>query len=599
MRRVRRILPPPCLLAGIAVCAAAVASPVTAAFRSPVDVVTLAAGLVATANAASGSVSLVDVAGRRVIAEAPVGRRPAALAARGPTQLLVTTLEAGDLVLLDADASGLREAGRLRLGYEPHGLVVTPDGGTAYVVLSATGEIAVVDLETLQQTGSIPVGRLPRQLALSPDAATLAVTCSGSAELVLVDRATATVRSRQRFKGLNLGQPAFTADGAEILFPWTYDGGSHPSPGNIRLGWVTGSRLGRLTIAEGEETLAGLTLDVAGRAVGDVSGLVVVDDGGTVLVTAGGTHELLRFTTGDLPWTQISGTEVMDRGLAADESRFRRLVVGGRPLGIAVAGGTAVVANALRDEVQCVDLASFTLSAAIPLAAGEEHTAEELLVRSGEEIFFDAGRSLDQWYSCHTCHFEGGGNTVTMDTLNDGSTGSYKTVLPLWRLAETGPWTWHGWQEDLRASLHKSLVETMRGPEPSAADVVALEAYLARLEPPPSPFREPDGGLSPAAERGRALFASSRANCLACHTGDRFTSPEVFDVGLIRPADRYPGFSPPTLQAAFRKTLFLHNGRARSLRDVLTGLHAPDKVSGTPPLSDAEIDDLVAYLMSL
>ena len=172
-------------------------------------------------------------------------------------------------------------------------------------------------------------------------------------------------------------------------------------------------------------------------------------------------------------------------------------------------------------------------------------------------------------------------------------------MLPLYGVAETGPWTWHGWQHDFDASLAKSLVDTMQGPEPSAEDVQALAAYLRRLEPPPSPYREPDGSLSAAAERGQRLFASERAGCTECHTDSRFTSDGLYDVGLARSSDRYEGFSPPSLLGLHRKTRFLHTGKAKSLDEVLMKYHAPDQVLGLERLAEAEVADLVAYLRSL
>jgi cytochrome c peroxidase len=433
-----------------------------------------------------------------------------------------------------------------------------------------------------------------------------------------------------------------------VFFAWTYDAGSHPSPGNIRRGWVTGSRLGRLDLggtagdqaagdaagAAAEGTLRGLTLDVSGQAVGDVAGLAIVEGEGAtadgagpgrrILITAGGTHELVWLRDADadrgdeaagasdrpLPYTQISGSEVMDRGLAVDRGRFRRVELGGRPLGIRIAADArrAFVANYLLDAVQEVDLNTLEIVRTIELNGGpgggavgdvalDAHAAA--LVRRGEAIFLDARRSLDQWYSCHTCHFEGGGNTVTMDTLNDGSSGTHKTVLPLYRLADTGPWTWHGWQTDLEASLEKSLVETMQGPAPTAEDVEAMAAYLSALEPPPNPFREAADTGSVEVARGRDLFHSARAGCSDCHGGPLFTSDAVYDVGLGKPDDRYRGHSAPALAGVSRKTLFLHHGRAKSLEQVLTGLHSPERAAGLEPLSADEVRDLVAYLRTL
>jgi cytochrome c peroxidase len=201
--------------------------------------------------------------------------------------------------------------------------------------------------------------------------------------------------------------------------------------------------------------------------------------------------------------------------------------------------------------------------------------------------------------SCHSCHQEAGSNSRPMDTLNDGTNMTFKTVLPLHNITHTKPWTWHGWQEDLNSAMHKSMTSTMLGPEPSAEDVKALIAYLEDVKLPPNPFREKDGSLSPAAERGKQVFASSKAGCASCHSGPFFTDGKVHDVGLGSENDHYEGFNTPSLLGVYRRVRLLHHGRARSLEDLLTGLHAPSQVAGEGELTETELSDLVAYLKSL
>jgi mono/diheme cytochrome c family protein len=225
--------------------------------------------------------------------------------------------------------------------------------------------------------------------------------------------------------------------------------------------------------------------------------------------------------------------------------------------------------------------------------------AEPSQVRRGEAIFFDGKRSLDQWYSCHSCHYDGGSNADVIDTLNDGTRNTFKTVLPLYNLDKTAPWTWHGWQQDLEAAMRKSLTETMLGREPTDDDVAALTAYMAALEPPPNPFRGPDGEISEAAQRGKLVFESETAGCVNCHNGPYFTDGEVHDVGLSSRGDRYSGFNTPSLVGVYAKVRLLHDGRARSLDDVLTGDHDPAKVTGLGKLTDDERRDLIEYLKTL
>ena len=77
--------------------------------------------------------------------------------------------------------------------------------------------------------------------------------------------------------------------------------------------------------------------------------------------------------------------------------------------------------------MQVVDLEERQVTRTIELG-GPVQTS---LARRGEAIFYDGQRSLDQWYSCHSCHYEGGTNATVMDTLNDGSNDTFKTVLSL------------------------------------------------------------------------------------------------------------------------------------------------------------------------
>ena len=215
------------------------------------------------------------------------------------------------------------------------------------------------------------------------------------------------------------------------------------------------------------------------------------------------------------------------------------------------------------------------------------------------EIFYDGRRSLDQWYSCHSCHQDGGVNSKTMDTLNDGTELTNKTVLPLYYVDQTAPWTWHGWQTDLRDSVQRSFTSTMKGRPISEDEVEDVLAYLKTLEPPPNPFREADGSLTEAAQRGKAVFEGPKAACADCHSGPLFTDGEVHDLGLGAENDRYTGFNTPSLRGAYRKIRYLHDGRAKSLESVLTGAHAPEKVAGTGELSTQELQDLIEYIKSL
>jgi hypothetical protein len=256
---------------------------------------------------------------------------------------------------------------------------------------------------------------------------------------------------------------------------------------------------------------------------------------------------------------------------------------------------TVYVANYLTNNIQQIDLQSRGVTREIPLGG----PAEPSLARRGEAIFYDAGRSLDQWYSCHTCHYEGGGNSVRMDTLNDGSTFTPKTVLPLFRLPETAPWTWHGWQTDLRGAMKKSLTETMLGPAPNEEDVDALLAFFAQAAPPTNPHRKPGWTFPCGAARASNLHGRQGQLRGVPQRSElhRWRSPRCR--ARIAKTDRYPGYSTPSLRDVYSRVLLFHDARSTTLREALAGPHSPEKVAGQAPLTDDELSDLVEYLLTL
>ena len=302
------------------------------------------------------------------------------------------------------------------------------------------------------------------------------------------------------------------------------------------------------------------------------------------------------FRAAGLPLKDFGGTDHIEPSLLADQDRFFRVPLGGRPMGLRVSPDDrrAYVANYLENSVQVVDLAERRVTRAISLGG----PAQPSLARRGEAIFYDGRRSLDQWYSCHSCHYEGGTNSVVMDTLNDGSEQTFKTVPPLYHLADTGPWTWHGWQNDLTAAMEKSLTDTMLGPRPTAEDAAALIEFFKSLEPPPNPYRRGTVRcLPPPSGAGKSLKA--KRPVAACHSGPHFTDGQIHDVGTNGKSDRYQGYNTPSLLGVYGKVLLMHDGRCTSLDELLTGPHNPQRVTGQGELTDPQREDLIAYLKSL
>jgi len=567
-------------------------NPMPATDRSPVDLVLIPDGKhFITVNQTSDTISLVRLVDGKVLSEVGCGRRPTNLALTPDGKsVIVSASYAGEVVAFAIDADKLNRQKSVSLGFEPRGMAVTSDGKRVFVALSTGGCIVELSFPELKEIRRIDVGRWPREIALSPDGSKLAVGVNGEQGVSIIDTNSGTKLFHEEFVALNLGQMQIDRKGDYVYFPWVIYRQMPITTSNIRQGWVLGSRIARLKLDE-QSAREALTLDPQGKAVSDPTGLALSNDEQHLYVTAAGTHELLIYRLSDLPLQDYGNPDHIPPELLKDPDRFDRIPLGGRPMRIRVGpDGLVYIANYLLNAVQVIDPIAKKIVRTIELGG----PAEPTLVRQGESLFYDAKRSLDQWYSCHTCHFEGHTNAVVMDTKNDGRFGNFKTVLSLRNVTHTGPWTWHGWQTSLEQSVRKSLSDSMLGPYSNDDDVNAIVAYLGTLTPPPNPHAKTD-----TVKRGEAVFRSEKAGCARCHSGPYFTDGKIHTTGIEEKGDVYKGYNTPSLIGVYDRPLLLHDGRARSLKDVLTKHHNPDHLVGQGELTADELADLIAYLNSL
>ncbi len=574
--------------------------------RSPVDLGISPDGeWIVTANETSDSASLIRVADLTLVDEIAISDHPTHVAfAPDGKSVLVTSDWAGVMHVLQIDD----EHGKLVIGASiaigglPCGIAVSPDSKTAYVGLMASAEIAEVDLVAHQVRRKFATGNWPRYLTLTHAGDRLAVGLAGDSEVAVIDTSSGeTMYAEPLSSGINLGQMVTSGDGLYAYFPWMVYRTNPINVRNIQLGWVLASRMGRVRL-DGAAYREAMSLDVPGTAVADTHDVVITSHDKRLVASSSGTHELLVYRLPDAPFVAEGGPgDLIDPQLRIDRDRFKRIEVGGRPMGMAIADDdrTVFVANYLKNSVQVVDVESSRVVGEIDLGSDSSDDPNRRLARAGMEIFYDAERSLDQWYSCQTCHQSGGTNSRMMDTLNDETEMSYKTVLPLQNVTRTAPWTWHGWQTDLDDAMHRSIVSSMQGSSPERGEKEALIAFLTTLEYPPNPFRDEAGRLSESAQRGKSVFEGKQAACLDCHTGPLFTDGEIHDVGTGSETDHYVGYNTPSLVGTYAKVRWLHHGRAKSLLDVVSDRHSPEKVNGTAPLSAEDAKDLVEYLKSL
>ncbi|MFM8253190.1 MAG: cytochrome c peroxidase [Planctomycetota bacterium] len=126
--------------------------------------------------------------------------------------------------------------------------------------------------------------------------------------------------------------------------------------------------------------------------------------------------------------------------------------------------------------------------------------------------------------------------------------------------------------------------------------------------------------FSPAAERGRALFFSEKANCTACHAGANFTDEKYHNLGVgmekekpdigrqeVTKDEKDRGaFKTPTVRNVAQTAPYMHDGSQKSLAEVVewyakAGHPNPQLSEKVKKLSltDEDKKDLVAFMEAL
>lgn len=543
--------------------------------RQPTAVLRLGEDIVVLNRRAA---TLTRIRGREVVDEQRVGERPVAMAAVGDRgELLVCDAARHSMILLRREGSRWQPVLETTVARHPRSVAV--DGHLAAVSSSWSRRVTLVDTNdrSRERIRIVDLPFLGGRIVSTP--AGFVVAAEGEGRLAVIDGDGGEILRTIELPGHNVGGMFYDTARRELLVTQqmlkddtstTYEnvfwGGVLKNVlQSIPLAELNGKRTADARVAPPDLAFLGFPSDAAGDPAD-----VFVTKRGQTIVSIGGV---------DSVHVRASATSVFE-AFAADR----------RPAGIAVSadGSTAYVCNTYSDSITTLDLHEGEQSGRISLGPSPEPT----LVDRGESLFHDARLSLDGWYSCHSCHTNGHSSGQRTDNLGDGYFGDPKRIPSLLGTHGTGPWAWNGSSKTLEDQIRKSILKTMRGEAAADEDVDALVAFMRTFEPPPSLAEARGDRDSEDAERGRRLFETK--GCADCHAGSRLTTADVYDVGLVDQSENKE-FNPPSLRGVSQRSSFLHDGRAKSLRDVLEKVRHPNETK----LTREEIDDLLEYLRGL
>jgi len=118
-----------------------------------------------TANAQDGTLSVIDIASRKVAAtlDAKVFSANRLKFTPDGKLVLISSLGNGDLVIYDA--ASRKEHKRVKIGHGAAGILMDPEGNRAFIACSPDNYVAILDLQTLEVKSHLDVGGEPDGLA--------------------------------------------------------------------------------------------------------------------------------------------------------------------------------------------------------------------------------------------------------------------------------------------------------------------------------------------------------------------------------------------------------------------------------------------------
>lgn len=597
---------------------AAAASPI-----SPIAIVGSSDGATLYVAAATDNSLLVLEPTGALRQRVPLRGSPSGLALSPDGALLAITCAGPTSTIHFWDTRRAVIVGEVPVGHTALAPVFSRDGAMLFVAHRFQNEVGFVDVHKRQLVGRVPVEREPTALALSADGRRLWVAnhlhaTAADAQQVAAGVTIISVEARRVEKTIRLPNGSGLLLGLAVSPGGEYAAVTHnishfqlPTT-QVERGWMNAAAL-TLFDAQRLEIINTVLLDSAERGAANPWAVAWTADGSRLLVSHAGTHELsvidfpaLLAKLRALPVSLAAGqppdftraanvcSEVVTDLAFLVEVRRRVSLHGNGPRSLAIVGSRAWVPGYFSDSIEVIDLAAKG-EGSQPIALGAGPMSS---IRRGEMLFNDARLCFQQWQSCASCHsYDARVDALNWDLLNDGI-GSPKNVKSLLLAHRTPPAMSLGVRRNAEAAVRAGIRHILFATTaPEVPD--AIDDYLSSLSPIPSPYLD-KGKLSREAERGRRIFEDRKVGCASCHPRGLFTDLKSYDVGTSGPLDRADtAFDTPTLVEVWRTAPYLHDGSALTLRAVLVEHNQADRHGKTSHLKSQQIDELVAYVLSL
>jgi DNA-binding beta-propeller fold protein YncE len=491
---------------------------------------------------------------------------------------------------------------RIKVGHMARCPVLNPDNSKLFVCNWLENTISFIELSSGTEIKRVPAIKEPYSIALSktgdfllvanmiPDGAATdtAMTC----KVCFINTSTGQLQKTVRLptgshSTMNI---CLTPDGKYALIPHLIGRVTLPAT-TLAQGWVHSNNLAIIDMVN--QTLYNdVELDDASQGFANPWSVAWTDDSKWLCIAFAGYNAISVIDMNTL-FTKLAGKGDVSHEFTFTQG-FKKVVplTVLSPRSVVTIGSKAYICGYFSQSLNMVDLSATTITPTSYTLAAEKPMTNE---RKGERYFIDGNQCDGHWQSCHSCHpftRPDGLNWILFDSYKGSAPKNAKSMLLAF---QTPPPNWafkrNNAFESVRAGIELELKI-----QPGEDVATALDTFLMRLKPVPSPLLV-KGKLSESAQRGRVIFYNkNKVNCLYCHPAPLFTDLTAHTADIPDSIDNRAAFFSPSLIECWRTGPYDHLGSHEKIEDITTH---PGHSSNVSNLSGQEFKDLIEYILSL
>lgn len=550
----------------------------------------------------ASALSQIDLDSEQVLNTIPLDFEPSDVCVSPDGKSLYITENKADGKLFIYATNTLKKKGNVSVGAYPFAVCVNAEGTKGWVANRFSNDLSVIDLNKKKEIARIPMVREPKSLALSPDGKILAVgnylpsqastDQTVSSVVTLVDTKTNHVIANVPLQdgSQSVEDVCFSKDGKVLFVSHLLSRYQYPTT-QLERGWMNTNAVSIINVAKRKADRTFL-LDDMYQGAANPCGLALSEDGEELYVALSGSHDLMIVSIMPI-LRDLMESDFLDpsNNLTYMNSYKKRVNLNAKgPRYIMVNDGKLFISDYFSGGLSVTDCKHPEKVRFVKL--GEEPEMDD--IRKGEMIFADGSLCFQKWQSCVSCHPGARADGLNWDQMNDGM-GNPKNTKSMLYAHMTPPAMITGVRADAETAVRAGIKHILFAQFPET-DNKCVDKYLSSIKELPSPYLE-KGELSKSAQNGKKLF--QQAGCADCHKGDYLTDGNKYNVetGI----EEYDGasFDTPSLREIWRTAPYLYDGRAKTIKEVLTTFNKNDKHGKTSNLSEKEIADLETYVLSL